>query len=219
MEHVSVEELVKEIRITIDENRAESFYLKSETDNMELNEIIRSKLLDAVRAVSEEAPVSMLDAMPMDIPEAAQYMQTDGSGYVVLPPDFLRLVYFKMCSWRTGVYEAADENSDVAMMQLNPFTRGTPLKPVCVLSHDLSGNRTLEYYTAGYLNNGNYYRRDHRIDRALYLPIPSVENGTVSFGRLLRPAIVNYCAGLTLLSRKEAELAEVFFNLAKSSFK
>lgn len=63
MEHVSVEELVKEIRITIDENRAESSYLKSETDNMELNEIIRSKLLDAVRAVSEEAPISMLDAI------------------------------------------------------------------------------------------------------------------------------------------------------------
>lgn len=133
----------------------------------------------------------------MDIPEAAQYMQTDGSGYVVLPPDFLRLVYFKMYSWRTGVYEAEDEGSDVAMMQLNPFTRGTPLKPVCVFSHDLSGNRTLEYYTAGYLNNGNYHRRDHRIDRALYLPIPVIEKKTednktveyITFGGLLRPSI------------------------------
>lgn len=219
MEHVSVEELVKEIRITIDENRTENSYLKSETNNMELDEIIRSKLLDAVRAVSEEAPVSMLDAMPMDIPAAAQYMQTDGSGYVVLPPDFLRLVYFKMYSWRTGVYEAVDESSDVAMMQLNLFTRGTPLKPVCVFSHDLSGNRTLEYYTVGYLSNGNYHRRDHRIDRSLYLPMPSIENGIVSFGHLLRPAIVNYGAGLALLSRKEVELAEVFFNLAKSNLK
>lgn len=227
MEHVSVIELVKEVRVTIDENRNESSYLVSETENMELNEIIRSKLLDAVRAVSEDAPISMLEATPMEIPEAAQYTQTDGSGYVVLPPDFLRLLYFKMSSWRTGVHGAAEENSSVAMMQKNLFTRGTPLKPVCVLSHDLSGKRTLGYYSAGYENNGKYRSRDHRIDRALYLPIPAIvkeKEGEISveyisFGGVLRPSIVNYCAGLSLVSRGDVKLAESFFNLAKSYFK
>lgn len=229
MERVLVEDLVREVRVTLDENRVEGAYLAAESDHLELNGMIRSKLTDAVRAVSEDAPVGMLDGVPLDIPEAAQYMETDGCGYVVLPPDFLRLLLFKMRSWRAGVYGAVGEASDMALQQRNLFTRGTPLKPVCVLSHDLSGNRTLEYYTAGYENNGEYNRRDHRIDRGLYVRIPAiveVDEGDpvvrreyVMLGALLRPSVVNYCAGLVSASRGAGKQAETFFNLAKSYFK
>ena len=56
----NVEDLVTSVRITLD-------------NNMELNEIIREKLLDAVRSVERIAPVQMLDSVPLVIPEAAQY--------------------------------------------------------------------------------------------------------------------------------------------------
>lgn len=44
------------VRITLDENRIEQEYIVSEDNNMELNEIIREKLLDAVRSVERIAP-------------------------------------------------------------------------------------------------------------------------------------------------------------------
>lgn len=76
----NVEDLVTSVRITLDENRIEQEYIVSEDNNMELNEIIREKLLDAVRSVERIAPVQMLDSVPLVIPEAAQYCDTDGSG-------------------------------------------------------------------------------------------------------------------------------------------
>ena len=57
----NVEDLVTSVRITLDENRIEQEYIVSEDNNMELNEIIREKLLDAVRSVERIAPVQMLD--------------------------------------------------------------------------------------------------------------------------------------------------------------
>lgn len=220
MECIPVNDLVRDVRVLLDENRLETSYLQSDTDNMELDEIIHSNIVDAVRSVLTGAPSGMLEGVPLNIPEAAQYMETDGSGYVVLPPDFLRLLYFKMRSWRKGVYKAYPEASNIARMQTNLFTRGTPIKPICILSHDLNGSLTLEYYSVGFENNGTYNRRDHRIDRALYIPIPSIiakdDVESIEFNRLLYPSIINYCAGLTCINRKDDKLAEIFFNLAKS---
>lgn len=222
MEHMLVEEFIREVRITLDENRMETEYLVSNTDNMELDGIIRSKILEAVRAVTLNAPLEILDAEPMIIPEAAQYAGTDGSGYVVLPPDFFRLVLFKMRSWRAPVFVAVSDTSDIAGQQKNMFTRATPLKPVCVLSRDLSGNRTLEYYTVGYMNDGKCTRRDHAIDRALYIRYPEfIEEDSglyVDFSKLLHEAVVNYCAGLALVSRGNPEAAQNFFNLSKNAW-
>lgn len=215
----NVEDLVTSVRITLDENRIEQEYIVSEDNNMELNEIIREKLLDAVRSVERIAPVQMLDSVPLVIPEAAQYCDTDGSGYVVLPPDFLRLTLFKMRSWRNPVFDAIGDDTEEARMQYNVYTRGTPIRPVCVLSRDLSGSKILQYYTVGFENNGKYNRRDHRIDRALYLPVPSYtgdNNEELEFNSLLREAIINYTAGLVMVSRREPQMAETFFNIGKS---
>lgn len=213
------EDLIRSVRVTLDENRTENEYISSEDNNMELNEIIREKLLYAVRAVLETAPLELTGCKPMVIPEAAQYMENDGQGYVVLPPDFLRLTFFKLRSWRCPVYGTYSENSDKARMQDNSFTRGTPIRPVCVLSYDLKGNKIMRYYIAGYENNGKYNRRDHRIDRALYISIPEwtgEENDEIDFDPLLREAIINYTAALVMVTRKDANAAESFFKIANS---
>ena len=137
----------------------------------------------------------------------------------MLPPDFLRLTLFKMRSWRNPVFDAIGDDTEEARMQYNVYTRGTPIRPVCVLSRDLSGSKILRYYTVGFENNGKYNRRDHRIDRALYLPVPSYtgdNNEELEFNSLLREAIINYTAGLVMVSRREPQMAETFFNIGKS---
>ena len=214
MEKVLVDELVKEVRVTLDENQVESEYLQSSTENMELNEIIRSKMPDAVRGIVEMCPVSLLNADALTLADDDLTTNKDGSGYVVLPNDFLRLVSFKLASWNRAVTSVADEGSPTGLMQRNAFTRGTPMKPVCVLSHKADGRRVLEYFTA---SGGN-----DTVERALYVPNPSIvtEDGNekISIPHLLRASIVNYCAGLACLSRGDAEQGDLFIKIATSNF-
>lgn len=220
MEQALIEDLVKEVRITLDENRLEYSYLEeNNTDNMDLNEIIRAKLLDSIRIILEACPVSLLSPIAMSISEEGKITGDDGSGTVTLPEDFLRLVSFKLKTWNRAVVNAAEEGSSIDLMQRNTFTRGTPIKPVCVFSHNEKGERTMEYFTAGKDSGGKY---DHAIQRALYVKIPSVtENNdgqeSVIIPKLLRFAIINYCAGLTETSRGNTEFGQVFFNIATSS--
>ena len=214
MEKVLVDELVKEVRVTLDENQVESEYLQSSTENMELNEIIRSKMPDAVRGIVEMCPVSLLNADALTLADDDRTENEDGIGFVVLPNDFLRLVSFKLASWNRSVTSVADEESPTGLMQRNAFTRGTPMKPVCVLSHKADGRRVLEYFTA---SGGN-----DTVERALYVPNPSIvtEDGNekISIPHLLRASIVNYCAGLACLSRGDAEQGDLFIKIATSNF-
>lgn len=219
MEQATVDGLVKEVRITLDENQTESAYLESGTDNMELDEIIRVKLIDAARSIIETAPVDMLEASELPVGTEAIHTNEDGSGYVELPDDFLRLVRFKLKSWKRAVVYAEEEGSEGDRMQRNGFTRGTYIKPACVFSHDSGGNRIMEYFTAGKGSSGGY---DHTVDTALYVPVPSIDNssgsGTIGIPHLLRPCIVNYCAGLTEVTRGNNQQADVFFKIATSYY-
>jgi hypothetical protein len=215
---VPVSDLVSDVRVTLDENSHQSEYLDSDSDNLELNEIIRLKLPDAVRVIHEMAPNRLVDGIPYAIEESVQFKRTDGSGYIRVPDDFLRLVLFDMRSWRMPVYTALNDNSDEYAQQKNVFTRGSASKPVCALTQDHEGNRILEYYCAGLMNDGTHNLRDHKIRRMLYLPIPVVADNTVRISAGLRVPIVNYCAGLTLMSRGDPQRAELFINVSKSSF-
>jgi hypothetical protein len=215
---VPVSELVGEVRITIDENSVQSEYLASDSDNLELDELIRSKLPDAIRAIHEIAPNRLIEGVPYLIDESDQHKNTDGTGHVKVPDDFLRLVLFDMRSWRMPVYAAINDNSDEYAMQKNVFTRGSASKPVCALTQDIEGNRILEYYSAGLINDGTQNLRDHRIRQMVYLPMPSINNDMVQISSSLRAPIVNYCAGLVMVSRGDPQHAEAFFNIAKSFF-
>lgn len=219
MKQVPIEELVEAVRVTLDENQVESEYLATGTDNMELDEMIRAKLPDATRAIVEMCPVELLNADALALDTQSQVKNEDRSGYIEAPDDFLRLVNFKLASWNRGVTSVVAEGSSTAQMQRNPFTRGTPLKPVCVFGHRADGKRILEYFTAGRDDRG---RPVHDIERATYVPDPVVEHGTegdvLSIPHLLRAAVVNYCAGLVEISRGNASAGELFFKLATSNF-
>ena len=220
MKQVPVEELVEAVRITLDENQVESEYLATGTDNMELDEMIRAKLVYAVRSILEMCHVGMMEAEEMDLPDTAQLPTDDGSGSILLPEDFLRLVSFKLQSWNRAVTTVADEGSPTDLIQRNPFTRGTPLKPICVFAHNAEGQRTMEYFTAGRGEDG---KADHSIERSLYIPIPSVQSGddgdTIGIPGLLRSSIVYYCAGLVEISRGNPEQGDTFLKIATSNFK
>lgn len=197
MTRVAIDKLIAEVRTTLDENAEQSSYIQSNADNLELDDIIRAKLLDAARDVTEQAEVSMLEPIKMETTVTA----TDSGGTLSLPEDFLRLVSLKLKGWNRSVTVVAGEGSDIERMQRNKYTRGTALKPVCVSGHDADGKPILEYFGTG-----------SEVEKALYMPLPALDGEYLPISKLLRQAIVRRAAGLVLLSRGETELAERYLS-------
>ena len=215
MKRVAVADFVKSVRITLDENQTENEYLATSTDNMELDEIIRAKAVDAVRSVVSEAPLWMVEGEDMDIQPSWIHDNQDGSGYIKLPDDFLRLVALKMSGWKIGVNQAVKEGTQKALQQTNPFVRGTPAKPVCVEGHDADGNLVLEFYS---VPTG----QTAMVEKALYVRNPAIVTVSgvdyIDIPYLLHTSSINHCAGLTELVRGNADAAKNFFEVSKSYF-
>lgn len=202
MLRVELEELIREVRLTLDENQVQSAYLSANRDNLELDELIAAKLPEAARDIIEQSPVDLLE--PVAMPTTVN--PNGGGGVMSVPDDFLRLVSVKLDGWNRSVTAVAGEGSDVELIQRNRWTRGTRTKPVCVYGHDADGKKRIEYFGTG-----------SRVEHALYMPMPKVETdagGTqwLSLSRLLRQATVRRTAGLVLLSRGEADMAGQFLS-------
>jgi len=210
MVQVLIGDLIAEVRTTLDENSTESSYLLNDAQNISLDDIIESKIVESVRAVEESCPVWMLSGEAM---VASIASNSDGSGRLSLPDDFLRIVAIKMTEWDTAVYSVENMGSQKALMQKNKYVRGNVHKPVLVFAKDASGKRIIEYYSV----NSNAV-----IEIAVYVKIPApitVEGSKyLNFPAILRQSIVSHCAGLVEVSRGNVELAKSFFQLSESHY-
>ncbi len=91
-----------------------------------------------------------------------------GTGYVVLPEDFYLLSSFRMQGWQKSVQEASVINELVSSIQSNDYTRGSEIRPVCVIDlEEVSGavKHVLRYYS---LAKG---LTEHLIEQAIYVPV------------------------------------------------
>jgi len=70
----------------------------------------------------------------------------DGSGYIALPTDYLKLARLWMSGWLRPVTSTINEQHPSYLHQLNPVLRGGTAKPV-VAEVTKDGNRRLEYYS------------------------------------------------------------------------
>lgn len=214
MKEVAVSDIIKKVRITIDENGTETAYLNGVPENMELNEIIRSKILDAVRIVEMAAPAHLLGSGDT-FAESIGWVNKKGlgDGYIPLPDDFMRLVSFQMSDWSypvTGTQILSDEDSLYALLKSDyRGSFGTPKKPAAAIVKYPIG-LVLEFFSS---NDGG----NAAVKRARYIPIPkfSTDESTVSICEKCEQSIIYYCAYLTLLSRGDSQNAAGF--LAQSN--
>ena len=104
MQTVPLSDIIREVKIILDENITESF-IEGDPDQLQLKDHIEARILDAVRNIHEAAGSEMLDD-GLPIPTSGQsvlQINPDGTGYVRLPDDFMRLVIFKMTKWKRPV--------------------------------------------------------------------------------------------------------------------
>lgn len=194
----NIHEVMRDVRVCLDQNmESDQLLLTGDVDTLSLDEIVRSKILEAVVRVHTKAPTYLLES-GHNFGDAV-YWDAMESGWVLLPEDFMRLIVFEMSDWERPVYLAISaEDPDYARQrQRVKALRGTAQKPVCVIGQRQEG-RVLEFYSCK--SEKAYVRR------AQYLPYPKIDRdeGIDICERCYR-AVVNAAASLTLLTFGESE--------------
>lgn len=185
-----VEGILRDVRVALDQNRRSGALLAMGDETaLSLDEVIRSKICEGVRRVHMAAPVHMLE--PGHRFGQEDYRSADGSGYVPLPDDFMRLVMFRRSDWSCAVYEAITAADVEYQYQSSRFKglRGTPQRPVCAVVQRPTGN-VLEYYSS----------KDDtaQITAAVYVPYPKIDaQGGVEISEPCYDSVVDEVAKLT----------------------
>ena len=215
MQSVTLSDVIREVKIILDENITEVSVLTDDPDQLQMEGHIRARIIDAVRAIHEAADSSLLDdGLPIPLEVGGQptiQVNPDGTGYVALPDDFMRLVIFKMTVWKRPVVFAISDTDPRYFLQKSRFVgiRGGIDKPVCAITTG-EASKVLEFYS---LPAGE---SDHSVEKHRYLPLPTIEeNDTIKMCRKLVRPIYYQCAALVALSLKDQSSANLF-EIAKS---
>lgn len=202
-----VEQITKDVRVCMDENRVtEALLGVADTETLKLDEVIASKIVEAVRRVHSAAPYHLLE-QGHNLPDTV-YWGDQESGWVLLPDDFMRLVVFEMSDWERPVYSAITPDSPEYARQRSRFKalRGVAQRPVVALCVRPEG-RVLEFYSCK--------SEDATVRKGVYMPEPVIdENGGVDISERCYDAVVYTVAGLTAMTCGEGEKAKELLALA-----
>lgn len=210
-----VADITTQVRIALDQNQvSEKLGAFADTETLLLDEIIASKIPEAVRTVHLTAPTYLLESGQSF---ADSYITWEhgsnivgvGMGSVLIPEDFLRLVSFRMSDWDRSVTSVITEDSPAYAMQRSRFAgvRGCPQRPVVAIVSKPQG-LTLEFYACS-AGNGVH------IEHANYLPIPKIVGSDIFVCEKLFQPIVYATAAKVALTIKDAEMAQALMNNCK----
>jgi hypothetical protein len=207
-----LDKIMQDVRICIDQNMMSDALLESgDIDTLSLDEIIKSKILEAVQRVHMSAPNYLLES-GHNFGDAVYWRELE-SGWVLLPPDFMRLVVFEMDDWERAVYQAISTDDEEYEKQRSRVKgiRGTSQRPVCAIAIRPEG-RVLEFYSCK--------STDAKVSRAIYIPYPKVdEDGGVDISERCYDAVVYTAAGLTLVTCGEVDKGNNLSEMAQTFLK
>ena len=204
-----IDKIMQDVRICLDQNMASDALIESgDIDTLALDEIIKSKILEAIQRVHRDAPNYLLEG-GHNFGDAVYWRELE-SGWVLLPKDFLRLVVFEMDDWEQAVYQAISTDDPEYEKQRSRFKgiRGTAQRPVCAIAIRPEG-RVLEFYSCK--------SKNAQVSRAMYIPYPKIdEDGGVDISERCYNAVIYTAAGLTLLTCGETEKGNSVSELAQT---
>lgn len=203
-----VENIVKDVRVALDENRISESLLKVEDfETLTLDEIIKSKIEESAQAIESVAPMALLDDTH-NFADAIYWDEME-SGWTFLPDDFMRLVSFRMSDWERTVHSAITPVDPLYDMQSSRYKglRGTPQKPVCAIVMRPEG-KVLEFYSCK--------SEDAYVAQATYIPYPEIDkDGGIDIPRRCYRAVVYSIAGAASAAIGAAEKATLLNETAK----
>lgn len=201
---------MREVRVALDQNMTSGQLLREEdADTLSLDDIVRSKIVEAVVRVHSNAPARLLEE-GHNFGDAV-FWNDHESGWVLLPQDFMRLIVFEMSDWERGVYEAiSPEDPRYALQrQRVKALRGTAQRPVCAIVTRPEG-KALEFYSCK--------SEDAHVRRGVYLPYPKIDrNDGIEICERCHTAVVYAAASLVSMSLGETEKASALAEISNSA--
>ena len=186
----------RDVRTILDENIPSNSLLE-DVGTLSVDDVIESRILDAIRSVEYSAPVHLInESEDMEYESIAWFGDKGKSGgSIKLPSDFLRLVSFRMNDWVMPVTTAIGVESPDYAKQKSKFAgvRGNIYRPVVAITHE-GGDNYLEFYSC---SGGE----EADIIDARYLKIPEAQQDKVFVVSNLYTAMLYECAylvGVTL---------------------
>lgn len=206
---VKVDKMAGDIRVALDNDRNSGTLASlGDVDTLSIDNIIRSKVTDAVEAVERACPVYKLES-GRNFGDAVYWHDGDTSGRVLLPDDFMRLMVFKMSDWERPVYAALGSDDEGYNRQFSRWKglRGTAQKPVAAIVTRPEG-RALEFWSCK--------SQEATVERAVYAALPRIDrDGGIEVSPRCYRAAVYYAAGLTAQALGD-ESAKTYFEIAKT---
>lgn len=200
----------RDVRIALDRNMtSDALKLIGDVDTLALDDIIKSKILEAVKRVHSAAPAHLLDG-GYNFGDAI-YWKEHESGWTLLPEDFMRFVVFQMDDWERAVFYPINTDDPEYEKQSSRFKgiRGTYQRPVCAISIRPEG-RIMEFYSCR--------TKDAKVSRAVYLPYPKFDKyGAVEICERCYEAVIYTIAALVLTTFGDAEKSAALNELAKTA--
>lgn len=207
-----IDKIMQDVRICIDQNMTSDALLNTgDIDTLSLDEIIRSKILEAIQRVHLSAPNYLLEC-GHNFGDAVYWGDLE-SGWVLLPEDFMRLVVFEMDDWEQAVYQAISTDDPEYEKQHSRVKaiRGTSQRPVCAIGIRPEG-RVLEFYSCK--------SKDAQVSRAIYIPYPEIDDdGGVDVSERCYKAMIYTAAGLTLITCGEVDKGNNLSEIAQTFLK
>jgi len=231
MTTISISSFIEKVRLAIDER----MHVTDDDFYKDLNAEIRQALEMVIRQLAMELPNSMLipkvmTAVMTDL-TPAQRKFVDGTGWVVLPNDYLKLIEFRLKTWMQSAFFPIDPASDEAKRQASLWGRGTPQKPRVMESYDSEGNHVLKYWTAGRYTDyvgGIADVYDHTIQTFNYVPMVELSKAyslttdgekdllDIPFKDEALNFLIFRTAAIVLTGKKESSLAQQFWQMSQA---
>lgn len=173
-----VEELIKKVRITMDENSSSSRLAEiKDIDSLQLDELIRESIVAGVKYVHSNADVTELtndvteDASTYSVEEemigSEKYIQ-----YIDCPSDFHMLSSIKMSRWKKAVRILSSLNNVNEDMELCPYYGiGSDQQNPAVYLTERNGNRVFMACSCD--------EEGSTLETFRYLPLPSIREGNI----------------------------------------
>ena len=206
----NIHDVMRDVRVCLDQNMTSDQLLQDgDADTLALDDIVRSKILEAVVRVHTDAPAYLLE-QGHNFGDAI-YWGDQESGWILLPQDFMRLIVFEMSDWERPVFTAISVTDPEYALQRQRIKalRGTAQKPVCAIVTRPEG-RALEFYSC---KSENAYVR-----RGLYLPYPETdEYEGIDICERCYTAVVYAAASLVLLTLGESEKSSALSEISQTA--
>ena len=206
----NIHDVMRDVRVCLDQNMtSDQLLVTDDVDTLALDDIVRSKILEAVVWVHTNAPTYLLEE-GHNFGDAVYWGDLE-SGWVLLPQDFMRLIVFEMSDWEQGVFMAISPTDPEYALQRQRIKalRGTTQRPVCVITSRPEG-RALEFYSCK--------SEDAYVSKAQYLPYPRIdEHEGIDICERCYTAVIYAAASLVSLTLGESEKSSALSEISKTA--